>query len=227
MIADWDVSAGGTGDNGDGDVTKNVVLIRDDATGNANGIIGLPLKGSYFDDGSKTQPMYNGRINDNTSEVYPPANYQLDSLYDWANNTPQGTLLYSPAAVGPTGPANDYSYEANLGKVNLGPNGTHSFGFAQFGLSASASPVADAVALSLFVNKYAGFARGDVNNDGQIDLRDVVYLSAYVHGGPNGPYPFKHLGDVNNDGFVNNDDCLYLAHYFFTGTNPPKSAFMF
>ena len=65
---------------GGGDMDKGFIYIDDGVE--VYGQIGLPSKGSYWPDGTKTDPMYNGRINDNPTEVYPrPAEYPLDSLY--------------------------------------------------------------------------------------------------------------------------------------------------
>ena len=71
-----------------------------------------------------------------------------------------------------------------------------------FGNLNSVSPTTDADNLRKFVDKYAGFHRGDIDNNDIIDLRDLVRLQRFLHSGGPGPVPFKHLGDVNNDGLV-------------------------
>ena len=220
-IEDWDPL-----DVGYGDPSKGIVY-QGNGTTTARGFIGLPLNGSYWPNGTKTDPMYNSRTLENGEVVYPSAACPeciLDSLFAFVDGLPEGTHdLMIDGALGP-----DKSTLAAFGKVDLPGFGSHSYGFAIFGFGASANLTADAEALSKFVNKYAGFARGDVNNDDLIDLRDLVRLSRYVSipGSP-GPAPFKHLGDVDNDGDVDADDCSYLAAYYFTGGAPPKSAFKF
>ncbi len=221
-IEDWDPL-----DVGYGDPSKGYVY-QGNGTTTARGFIGLPLNGSYWPDGSKTDPMYNARTIENGEVVYPSAACPeciLDSLYAFVDGLPEGAYdLMADGALGP-----DKSTIAAFGKTNLAPNGSKTYGFAIFGFSASANLNGDTEALSKFVNKYAGFARGDVNNDDVIDLRDLVRLSRYVAGLPGslGPAPFKHLGDVDNDGDVDSADCSYLAAYYFTGGAPPKSAFKF
>ncbi|MGB5138840.1 MAG: PQQ-binding-like beta-propeller repeat protein, partial [Candidatus Zixiibacteriota bacterium] len=214
-------------DAGYGDPSKGYIY-QSDGAGKVRGFIGLPLNGSYWPDGTKTDPMYNARTIENGEVVYPSAACPeciLDSLYAFVDGLPEGAYDLMPdGALGP-----DKSTIAAFGKVDLAPNGSHSYGFAIYGLEGSANQNGDTEALSKFVNKYAGFARGDVNNDDVIDLRDLVRLSRFVAALPGslGPAPFKHLGDVNNDGAVDSADCSYLAAYYFTGGAPPKSAFMF
>src|SRR5690606_23531778 len=106
-----------------------------------------------------------------------------------------GTVLVDPDGTGP-----DKSTLAIFGKANIAASGTKTYGFAIYGLDNTADPNGDTEAMAKFINKYAGFARGDVNDDDLIDLRDLVKLSNYIATGTLGPTPFKHLGDVNNDG---------------------------
>jgi hypothetical protein len=56
-------------------------------------------------------------------------------------------------------------------------------------------------------------ARGDVNNDGAVQISDVVYLINYVlKSGPE-PMPVPQVGDVNCDNSVNLADVVYLINY--------------
>jgi hypothetical protein len=223
MFTDWDVASGAN--QGDGDVAKGYIFLHDGPS--VKGYIGLPRSGSYWPDGSKTDPMYNARIGHNPTEVYPPFEFELDSLYDWTNTPAEGSLTFAAGAVDANGPADDLNMQAAFGKVDLAGFASKQYGFALYGFLNSASLHADTDVLGNFVNKYAGFARGDVDNNDMIDVRDLVRLSAYVASGTNGPVPFKHLGDVDNDGDVDSADCSYLAAYYFTGGPPPKSAFKF
>ena len=57
-------------------------------------------------------------------------------------------------------------------------------------------------------------SRGDVNNDHNIDLSDVIYLAKYVFGHPGyDPIPVIEMGDVNCDGEIDLGDVLYLSKY--------------
>jgi hypothetical protein len=211
-------------DIGFADPAKGYVYQGDGAT-QCRGFIGLPLEGSYWPDGSKTDPMYNAHTIENSAVVYPSAPCPeciLDSLYAFVNNIPDGGYVLEPDGAGP-----DKSTIVAFGKANIAGNGTKTYGFANYGLDNAANLNTDTEALSKFVNKYAGFARGDIDNNDLIDLRDLVRLSRYVAGLGNGPVPFKHLGDVDNDGDVDSADCAYLAAYYFTNGPAPKSAFKF
>ena len=78
-----------------------------------------------------------------------------------------------------------------------------------------------------FVNQFAGFGRGDVNNDGAIHLADIMYLNNYVVFSGPGPIPFLHLGDVNNDGLTDAGDVTYLLDFYFVDGECPVGDWMF
>ena len=65
------------------------------------------------------------------------------------------------------------------------------------------------------LNKWAGFGRGDVDNDNVLTIGDIVYLNRYTYDSEHnpGPVPFMHLGDVDNDDDVDADDVLQLKDY--------------
>jgi len=219
-LIDWDVAPYDNNLSG-GNAAKGYIYTYEVASTQTYGQIGIPQTGSYWPDGSKTDPMYNGLLLHNLDDVYDQE--PLDSLYENINNVPEDVLGTTPNFA----TADDKSYQVAWDKSDLPGFGSVRFGFALFGFAASASINADVEALAAFVNKYAGFGRGDVDNNNLIDVRDLVRLSAYVATGTNGPVPFKHLGDVNNDGAVDGLDCSYLAAYYFTGGPPPKSDFKF
>jgi hypothetical protein len=128
------------------------------------------------------------------------------------------------AGVGPHGgmfidgdmSSGDQEAMVTFAKKDFGPNDTMSIGIAHFGLHnlTDASSSAEIAPLAKLVNKWAGFGRGDVNNDGLVNLADIVYLCATANGGP-GAVPFRHLGDVNGDGNINGADVDYLINWYF------------
>lgn len=73
---------------------------------------------------------------------------------------------------------------------------------------------ANAVALAHRAARWAGFARGDVNDDGLVDLADVCWLHAGLP-----IYPDEYSGDVNTDGSVDTADIAYLMEYV-SGNGP-------
>jgi hypothetical protein len=99
--------------------------------------------------------------------------------------------------------------------VNLGPNETKSVVQALFAVDASTGTggaSATIEALSVDLGKRAaiwgGWARGDANMDGCVNLIDVCWL-----GSGNQIYPDTYNGDVDIDGDVDGDDSSYLLNY--------------
>ncbi len=113
----------------------------------------------------------------------------------------------------------DQEFHATIAHHDFGPNGTYKIGVVQFGLPGGVTNPGDAsnyAAMANTVNKWAGFGRGDVNDDGAINIADIIYLAAYVNGGSNlGPIPFMSVGDVNNDGIVDAGDITYMISFYF------------
>jgi hypothetical protein len=56
---------------------------------------------------------------------------------------------------------------------------------------------------------------GDVNNDGIINVGDVVYLINYLFRSGQQPQPLKCTGDCNGDSVVDVGDVVYLINYLF------------
>ena len=63
---------------------------------------------------------------------------------------------------------------------------------------------------------------GDCNNDGGVDVSDIVFLLNYLFNGTSPPDPLC-IGDVNDDGKVNVTDVVYLINYLFAGTSAPQN----
>ena len=69
--------------------------------------------------------------------------------------------------------------------------------------------------------RFSLFIPGDANDDGKVDVNDVVYLINYLFAGGPQPSPFQ-AGDVNSDGKTNIVDVVYLINYLFGEGPPPK-----
>jgi putative component of membrane protein insertase Oxa1/YidC/SpoIIIJ protein YidD len=63
---------------------------------------------------------------------------------------------------------------------------------------------------------------GDMNNNGMINLGDIVYLITYVYKGGPAPVPLLCVGDVNHDGIVGLGDVVYMITYVYKGGPPPN-----
>ncbi len=64
-----------------------------------------------------------------------------------------------------------------------------------------------------------GIMRGDVNDDGDIDVADVVTINEYLFAG--GTLSCPNMADVNDDGGINISDSVYLSNYLYNGGEPP------
>jgi len=62
---------------------------------------------------------------------------------------------------------------------------------------------------------------GDVNNDGIVNIGDVVYMVGYLYKSGPAPIPMPCVGDVNNDDIVNVGDIVYLVAYLYKGGPAP------
>jgi hypothetical protein len=62
---------------------------------------------------------------------------------------------------------------------------------------------------------------GDVNDDGIVNVGDIVYLVSYLYRGGPAPVPMSCVGDVNNDDIVNVGDIVYLVSYLYRGGPAP------
>ncbi len=146
----------------------------------------------------------------------------LDSAYTFMS-MPPGNTSQDPGLGG------DEEAHFTLVEHDFAGNETFTFAIAQFGKHGLADPTdpAEYAATANLVNKWAGFGRGDVNNDGVVDLRDLVYLKNYVYGFGPGPIPFMHLGDVNVDGAVDQADIIYLFDWYFNGGDCPMGDWCF
>ena len=69
--------------------------------------------------------------------------------------------------------------------------------------------------------RFSLFILGDANDDGKIDVSDVIYLVNYLFiDGPE-PEPLE-AGDANSDDKIDIADVVYLINYLFLDGPPPK-----
>ncbi len=83
------------------------------------------------------------------------------------------------------------------------------------------------LALEIFESLSASspsFLRGDVNQDGQVNILDSNDLLRFFYDKEYEP-PCLESADVNNDGLVQLDDALQLISYVTHGLSPPELPF--
>jgi hypothetical protein len=173
-------------------------------------------------------PLKNALAMNQRQGMYPQGAAQIkwDSVYKYMSR-PAG--LYSQNL---TLSADDQNSFYTFDEHDFGPSGSHKVGLAFFlftGMTDSHSATADNKInkLAILLNQLSGFGRGDVNNDGVVNLADIVYLASNVsYGGP-GPIPFVHLGDVNlSGGAPTIADVTYLVNYYFSCGPCPMGEFV-
>jgi hypothetical protein len=126
----------------------------------------------------------------------------------WPNDYSYGWYLASGHYAGPrhsmggNGVAGDAADRGGflLNELQLGPNGEAdvvqaTFAFDVAGNSNDAFVEAGGASVAARAARWAGYARGDVNDDGVVDLGDVVWLQC-----GNQIYPDLYCGDVDADG---------------------------
>ena len=67
--------------------------------------------------------------------------------------------------------------------------------------------------------------RGDADNNGQIDISDLVLVVNYVGAGGPAPTPHVLTGDADGNGIVTISDAVYLVNHIFAGGPPPPISF--
>jgi len=115
-------------------------------------------------------------------------------------------------------------------KFNLTASGEHHVYLAIYGVDASSNSrptiTANMKSMAFRINKWAGFARGDVNDDGKVDAIDVAYLAAAVNGSGVPIFPwgdvglFASNGDVNLSNTTDGADVTYLFNFLMGGAAP-------
>jgi len=193
------------------------------AKANAAGPVGWGMVKIPF--GCGYTPMKNAYALDATQAQFTDAIY-WDSAYGYAS-LPPGNYGQN-VSTAPQDQEGQWTFAEN----DFAGNGTLSLAIVNFRLAGlvDARLASNYGAIANLFNKFAGFGRGDVNNDNAINLADVIYLAESANGFPGqpGPIPFAHLGDVNaSGGAANVADVAYLIDYYFGYGPCPSGAFVF
>ncbi len=224
--SDWDVANFGA-NVGKGLIGNGASAYRMYDDGNQNFQYGMgfvPMAGNLFTDNTPTVGAYGTYQIANDPVVYD--NIIIDSFFNYVDDCPPYTDCYYPGTEVGTNPGQDMSAILVADKQFVDGDEVLRGGLVMFGLTGAAVPDDEVADLMNFANKFAGFGRGDVNNDNVVDLLDLCVLNCYVAGCGCSPYPFLYLGDVNVDGQIDADDVQYLYDYLFMGGPLPKGDFI-
>jgi hypothetical protein len=218
IYADWDMPGPWEGcEQVEGSIENNIVYQFNEVSGEIAGYGSLPMKGSSLDGTTLTSALYSGYGIDCSWFWF------LDlptTFYGFVRDCPEGDWCYSYAAA-PGSPPGDRAMILTADKKTLGAYEGVSGAYVvwYYPTGANVPEIAD---MMKFANKWAGYDRGDLNNDGDITLNDLVTLILYLNGGK-APYPFLYLADVDADGDVDYNDVVYFYNFFFENGPYPIS----
>lgn len=210
-IMDWDVSPSLPTNVAGYDAAHSLAYFYDcGAKTTGWGMVKIPFGCGY-------SPLICSQTNSSGASIFNDSDIWLDSIYRWAST--RTGLIHStgtaPCAADPT----DRNQFINLQKSSIPANDTAVYAYAFFGITGitNADQASAYFTLANTANQFCGFGRGDVNNDGVINLADIIALAWYVADPVThpGPYPFWHLGDVNNDNVITPADVTLMLNFYF------------
>jgi len=68
-----------------------------------------------------------------------------------------------------------------------------------------------------FEGEQKKFLRGDANQDGNINMSDMIFINNVLFQGI-GSFSYPDAADVNDDGEINISDVIYLSNYLYSGS---------
>jgi hypothetical protein len=183
--------------------------------------------------GPDTEPPTVSVISPNGGENWPAYSNQF-IFWEASDNVAVSSIDLHFSSNGPTGPftlisagqTDDGSYQWNV------PDDTTDNGFVKIiaydPSSNSSYDLSDAAFTIFSVSSNCGYIVGDINNSGETNGLDVVYMVNFFKGGAPPPYicqctpgsSWYVSGDVNNSCSFNGLDVTYLVGYFKGGPNP-------
>ncbi|UCD16377.1 MAG: PQQ-binding-like beta-propeller repeat protein [Candidatus Zixiibacteriota bacterium] len=213
---DYDVKPGNAYNMMGYDSAHSLAFCYDCATPDRGfGMVKIPFGGGY-------EPLYNARTLAAIQAAWNDSDIWFDSLWHFMSND-KFQLIHHASTIPCNPDPNDRDAFIAFGKFPLTASDSTIICFANFGKVdgvVDGSDASEYFDIATSANRWCGFDRGDVNDDGVIDLVDIIFLANYIGGG-NGPYPFEHLGDVNADGTIDGLDVDYLIAYYFSGGPDP------
>jgi hypothetical protein len=177
-----------------------------------------------YDAPGETEKLYLTRSLDAQQAAFDDDYVFMDSIYYWLRNergeTYQVGVSPDIPCLGPGNQSDDREVFMGFDYRSYGPYeqavvGTYFYGFNSLNVDDDSLFIKD---YALLINQWAGFGRGDINQDNEIDLSDLVALYNLLYASGDGPL-FEHLADVDGSGVLDGGDMTYFVNYWF-GTGP-------
>jgi hypothetical protein len=116
----------------------------------------------------------------------------------------------------------DISLLMTPGLISLSPDSSHLESFIIFGVDTTQHLIGPSWWRPML--SFCGFYRGDVNQEGVLDVGDLVYLINYLYRSGDDPLPFADQGDLNGDDVVEIADIVFLINYLYRSGPTPRDA---
>lgn len=143
--------------------------------------------------------------------IWPQQDWRNDQLWN---------LISTPGWTNYSTPDTDFCQLMTPRKLSLAPDSSILESFIIFGVDTTQHLINPAWWKPIL--RFNGFYRGDVNQDGVLELQDIVYLINYVYKSGPAPLPFVDQGDVNGDGNVGLFDIVFLINYVYKSGPTPQ-----
>jgi hypothetical protein len=220
---DWDIN-GGTNDGMFSDLFNGFAIYGGSPVTIAYGFLDPDQPHMYSSVDPSVNSPHQITILSNPLDVY------TGGSFSWGNDEDR-QQVWSYIAHGPSrdvrGSADDLSGLLVNSAINLLANETTNRAQAWFGVDGTGTPAnieANAAALAKRAARWGGWARGDVNDDGFVDLADVMWLDSGLP-----VYPADYSGDVNNSGGAPDaaDEAQLLSYVSGNAGDQPVGAWRF
>lgn len=207
---DWDI-AGGANTGRYSDACNGYFVWDTQSPGTACGMLDPDQPSRYAGSDPTGNPAYRIAVWD----LLSCCQWDYCPCITWVNSVGMAYFWWKTVREQPTRSA-DFMSDPSGALINppftLPPHGMAAIHQAMFfvdGTSNNPATIeANAMAVAQRAARWAGFARGDVNDDGIVDLADVCWLDAGLP-----IYPGSYCADVNVDGEVNAADIACLMAY--------------
>ena len=161
--------------------------------------------------------LYQSPTQDTTViEWYHPANFNVfgDTLTDFELIlTPDGNILCQYNNIGTSG-------LEQTALIGISQTGCQAASYVNGG-DIPSHIVYSGSAVLFDLKNWQFTQSGDVNNDGSVDIADLVYLVDYMFAGGPDPIPQWQQGDVDCTGGIDIGDLVYLVDFMFNSGPSP------